>query len=64
MQEGFIVVGGFDGHYVSHVLTLLNGATEWTPIAPLPRPLGFAQASVVQGRVWVNACFRSEVIEK
>ena len=62
--QAFVVAGGFDGHYVSYVLQLLPGAAEWTPLATLPRPLGFAQASIVAGKLWGNACFRSEVIKK
>ena len=52
------------------MLTLLPGATAWTPIASLPRALVGARASIVGGRLRVNGgygggSFRSEVmIEK
>ena len=71
-MQAYLVAGGFDGsNYLSSVLTLLPGATDWTPLASLPRPLYDARASIVGGRLRVNGgvddgfSFRSEVmIEK
>ena len=74
-MQAYLVAGGFDGsNYLSSVLTLLPGATAWTPLASLPRPRGLwgARASIVGGRLRVNGGrdggtlpFRSEVmIEK
>ena len=66
--QAFLVVGGRD--YLSSVLTLLPGATAWTPIPSLPRALSYARASIVGGRIRVNGGYgggsrRSEVmIEK
>ena len=67
--QAFIVAGGKDGSFndLSSVLTLLPGATTWTPIADLPRALRSARASVVGGRLRVNGGYdggstRSEVI--
>jgi len=65
----FVVAGGRDGsNYLSSVLTLLPGATAWTQLASLPRPLRDAQASVVGGKLRVNGgydggSYRSEVLE-
>ena len=70
-MQAYLVAGGFDGsNYLSSVLTLLPGATAWTPLASLPRALVAAQASIVGGRLRVNGgrddggSHRSEVIEK
>ena len=71
--QALVVVGGRDGSYnfLSSGLTLLPGATAWTPIASLPRTLVGARASIVGGRIRVNGGYdggispRSEVmIEK
>ena len=73
-MQDFLVAGGYDGstdQLLSSVLTLLPGATAWTPLASLPRALDGARASIVGGRLRVNGgvdggfSFRSEVmIEK
>ena len=71
-MQAYLVAGGFDGsNYLSSVLTLLPGATAWTPLASLPRALSGARASIVGGRLRVNGggdgglSYRSEVmIEK
>ena len=66
--QAFIVAGGRDGsNYLSSVLTLIPGATAWTQLASLPRPLDSAQASIVGGRLRVNGggdggSYRSEVM--
>ena len=63
--QAFVVAGG-DG--LSSVVTLLPGATAWTPLASLPRGLGGARASIVAGgRMRVlgglsSSSFSSEVI--
>ena len=44
--QAFVVAGG-DG--LSSVVTLLPGATAWTPLASLPRGLIYARASIVAG---------------
>jgi len=72
----FIVAGGVDGstwvtgyNIISSVLTLLPGATAWTPLASLPRLLHGARASIVGGRIRLTGgrdgegSFRSEVLE-
>jgi len=64
-----IVAGGYDGtNRLSSVLTLLPGATAWTQLASLPRPLAGPRASIVGGKIRVNGGFdgdsyRSEVLE-
>ena len=68
--QAFVVAGGYNGsNYLSSVLTLLPGATAWTPLASLPRPLYGAQASIVGGRIRVTGGYdgrggsrRSEVM--
>ena len=73
--QAFVVAGGGvdDGGviiYYSSVVTLLPGATAWTPIASLPRTLSRARASTVGGRMRVTGglgggSYRTEVtIEK
>ena len=63
-----MIGGGFDGsHGLSSVLTLLRGATAWTPLASLPHPLRLTQASLVGGRLRVaggfdGSSYRSEVM--
>ena len=62
-----MVAGGQTSGYTSSVVTLLPGATAWTPLAPLPRPLFDAQASIVGGRFRVTGGYdggsrRSEVM--
>ena len=59
----------YDGaNYLSSVLTLLPGATNWTLLASLPRGLWGARASIVRGKLRVNGgqdgpgSFRYEVI--
>ena len=51
----------------SSVLTLLPGATAWTPLASLPRALFFTHASIVGGKMRVTggvdgSSRRSEVV--
>jgi len=68
-----VVAGGRDrvdgSNYLSSVLTLLPGAKAWTPLASLPRALGFAHASIVGGKMRVtggrdgSSRSRSEVLE-
>ena len=72
--QAFVVAGGthsMDTYKIpptlSSVLTLLPGATAWTPLLSLPRTLLWAEASIVGGRIRVTAGFdgdsmRSEVI--
>ena len=66
--QAFVVAGGWDGFdYLSSVVTLLPGATAWTPLASLPRGLWGARASIVTGgRLRVvggsSSSYRSEVI--
>ena len=67
--QAFVVAGGDDGSNkrLSSVVTLLPGATAWTPLASLPRALINARASIVAGgRLRVvggaSSSFRSEVI--
>merc|ERR1712110_1216527 len=68
----FVVVGGSSYQngwiYLSSVVTLLPGATAWTPLASLPRALAYARASVVGGKLRVTGgndgfSARSEVLE-
>ena len=62
--QAFIVAGGHDGSNVlSSVLTLLPGASSWTPLASLPRSLYGARASIVGGKMRLTGgSSRSEVI--
>ena len=72
--QALVVAGGRfffpfpDRPYTSSVLTLLPGATNWTSLASLPRPLRYAGASIVGGRLRVNVgqdggfSYRSEVM--
>ena len=65
--QAFVVAGGYDGsNRLSSVVTLLPGATAWTPLAFLPRSLYDARASIVAGRMRVGGGLssgrRSEVI--
>ena len=68
--QAFIVAGGWTSDHTSSVVTLLHGATAWTPLASLPRRLSSARASIVGGRIRINGGYdggsrRSEVmIEK
>ena len=72
-----MVAGGWSGTFLAHgvgsnslssVLALLPGAITWTPLASLPRALGYAgYASVVGGRLRVTSgydgrSYRSEVM--
>jgi len=70
--KAFIVAGGAsDDSMVTSVITLLPGAQAWTPLASLPRSLGFAPASIVGGKMRVtggwdgvrDSPLRSEVLE-
>jgi len=69
--KAFIVAGGHDRtKYLSSVLTLLPGASSWTPLASLPRPLTTAVTSIVGGKIRVtggqvtsHSSARSEVLE-
>ena len=48
--QAFVVAGGLnESNYLSSVVTLLPGATAWTPLASLPRGLTAARASIVAG---------------
>ena len=66
--QAFVVAGGRDGSRTSSVLTLLPGATAWTPLASLPSGLAYARASIVAGRQmrvvggYSSSSRRSEVI--
>ena len=65
--QALVVAGGYTSGVTSSVLTLLPGAADWTPLDSLPRPLGYAQASIVGGRLRVNGgngpgSFGSEVM--
>ena len=66
--QALVVVGGKDGsNPLSTVLTLLPGATAWTPLASLPRALVYSQASIVGGKMRVTGGYdgssrRSEVV--
>ena len=70
--QAFVVAGGWrDGSSrLSSVYTLLSGATDWTPLASLPRALTGARASVVGGKIrvasgnYVDGSYRSEVMIK
>ena len=67
-MQALLVAGGSDGsNFLSSVLTLLPGAEDWTDLASLPRPLAYARASIVGGRLRVTGgygggSFRSEVM--
>ena len=63
--QAFIVAGGYDGPFLSSVLTLLPGAQAWNPLASLPR--SGSRASIVGGKIrvtggWDGSSDRSEVI--
>ena len=65
--QAFVVAGGYTSDFTSSVVTLLHGATTWTSLASLPRPLRGARASIVGGRMRVNGGrdgggYRSEVM--
>ena len=65
--QAYIVAGGYTSDFTSSVVTLLHGATAWTPLASLPRTLSSARASIVGGRIRINGGYdggssRSEVI--
>ena len=67
--QAFVVAGGHTSDYTSSVVTLLHGATAWTPLASLPRTLLGVRASIVGGRIRINGgwdgSYRFEVmIEK
>ena len=49
-----MVAGGETSGYTASVLTLLPGAAGWTPLISLPRPLKYARASIVGGRLRVT----------
>merc|ERR1712192_172834 len=63
-----LVAGGVIGR-TSSVLILLPGAEDWTSLASLPRPLVYAAASIVGGRLRLTGgrddgdSYRSEVLE-
>ena len=53
--QAFVVAGGItSAGSTPSVLTLLPGATGWTPLAFLPRALVSARASIVGGRIRIN----------
>ena len=68
--QAFVVAGGVEvwPNRLSSVVTLLPGATAWTPLASLPRGLAYARAFIVAGgRMRVvggksSSSYRSEVI--
>ena len=68
--QAFVVAGGVGpSGRLSSVLTLLQGAGNWTRLASLPRALDGARASVVGGKLRVTGGFdgvphRSEVMVK
>ena len=49
--QAFVIAGGYSD---ASVVTLLPGAQAWTPLASLPRSLGFAPASIVGGKMRVT----------
>ena len=61
--QAFVVAGGEDD---SSVLTLLPGATAWTPLASLPSRLSAARVSIIKGKMRLSggyhSSYRSEVI--
>jgi len=67
--KAFIVAGGHDGsNYRSSVLTLLPGASSWTPLASLPVRFYQPRASIVGGKIRVtggvdHSGVRSDVLE-
>ena len=66
LQALVVAAGKTDTINISSVLTLLPGATAWTQLASLPRPLDGARASIVGGRLrlaagYSNYVLRSEV---
>ena len=52
--QAFIVAGGYTSGLTSSVVTLLHGATAWTPLASLPRGFSSPRASIVGGRIRIN----------
>jgi len=68
-SKAFIVAGGHDrSNYRTDVVTLLRGASSWTPLAFLPRRLNQLRASIVGGKIRVtggadHSSVRSEVLE-
>ena len=66
--QTFIVAGGVaPSGRTSSVVTLLHGATTWTPLASLPRTLAWAHALIVGGKMRVTGGYdgssdRSEVV--
>ena len=52
--QAFVVAGGYTSDFTSSVVTLLHGATTWTPLASLPWRLRYARASIVGGRIRIN----------
>ena len=68
IPQAYVVVGGMEtSEPLDSVLTLLPGASSWTPLASLPRSLWGARASIVGGKMRVTGGFtgvsrRSEVI--
>ena len=65
--QAFIIAGGFGlGDTLSTVVTLLPGASVWTSLASLLRPLRGARASIVAGKMrltggYDGSSYRSEV---
>ena len=54
-MQAFIIAGGLNNiGDITSVVTLLPGATAWTELAPLPRELYDARASIVGGRMRVT----------
>ena len=68
VQALLVVAGGGVSGLTSSVLTLLPGAEDWTSLASLPRPLVYAQASILGGRLRMTGgrdgdSYRSEVMD-
>ena len=53
--QALVVVGGYgDDNFLSSALTLLSGATAWTPLPSLPGAWVGAAASIVGGKLRVT----------
>ena len=54
IPQAYVVVGGMETHEpLDSVLTLLPGASSWTPLASLPRTITGASASILGGKIRV-----------
>ena len=54
--KAIIVAGGLTSNssFTSSVIALVLGASDWTPLASLPRPWRGAGAVIVGGKMWVS----------